>query len=267
MAPASESDAKLLELLKLPQDEEEVDGFLFSQMAWSIVVPMALRTTIELGVFDIIAKEGEGAKLSAKDIVDDIGTKNPEAASMLDRVLRLLASHSLLSCSVVEDPQSSNNLHQRLYSLSPVSKYFLGDADGVSLGPSLWLHLDKVFTQSVEHVGGDMFESVPNGDAIFMKRILYDWGDEKCLKILKNCLKAIPNDGKVIVVETMVFIVPEPTSFAKNAFGNDVIMMTQMPGGIERTKQDFMELAHGSGFSGIRFVCCVSSVWVMEFYK
>ncbi|XP_020963382.1 anthranilate N-methyltransferase-like [Arachis ipaensis] len=290
MAAASESDAKLLELLKLPQDEEEVDGFLFSQMAWSIVVPMALRTTIELGVFDIIAKEGKGAKLSAKDIVDHIGTNNPEAASMLDRLLRLLASHSLLSCSVVEDPESSNNLHHRLYSLSPVSKYFVGDADGVSLGPSLLLHLDQVFTQSwlvvldtgvgqamtivfsnnvvgVEHMGGDMFESVPNADAIFMKTILHDWGDEECLKILKNCLKAIPNDGKVIVVETMVSIFPEPTSFAENAFRNDVIMMTQMLGGIERTKQDFMDLANGSGFSGIRFVCCVSSFWVMEFYK
>ncbi|KAL4364806.1 hypothetical protein AHAS_Ahas07G0042900 [Arachis hypogaea] len=125
----------------------------------------------------------------------------------------------------------------------------------------------SAYDDGVEHVGGDMFESVPNGDAIFMKRILHDWRDEECLKILKNCLKAIPTDGKVIVVETMVSIVPEPTFFAKNAFVNDVIMMTQMPGGIERTKQDFMNLAHGSGFSGIRFVCCVSSFWVMEFYK
>ncbi|KAL4299572.1 hypothetical protein AHAS_Ahas17G0114300 [Arachis hypogaea] len=368
MAPASESNAKLLEILKLPQDEEEVDVFLFSQMAWSIVVPMVVRTTIELGVFDIIAKEGKGAKLSAKDIADHIGSNNPEAASMLDRLLRLLASHSLLSCSVVKDPvESSNNLHQRLYSLSPVSKYFVGDADGVSLGPSLLLHLDKVFTQSwnelkgaileggipfnrahgmhvfeyakidgrfnevfnkamhnsstllmkrildvykgfdhinklvdvgggvgatiklitskhphilginfdlphviecasayddaVEHVGGDMFESVPNGDAIFMKRILHDWGDDECLKILKICLKAIPNDGKVIVVETIVPIVPEPTSFAKNAFRNDVIMMTQMPGGIERTKQDYMDLANGSGFSGIRFSSSILNDW------
>ncbi|XP_020963079.1 flavone 3'-O-methyltransferase 1-like [Arachis ipaensis] len=47
----------------------------------------------------------------------------------------------------------------------------------------------------VEHVGGDMFESVPNGDAIFIKRVLHDWSDEKCLKILKNCRKAI-KDGK-----------------------------------------------------------------------
>ncbi|MED6197566.1 hypothetical protein PIB30_057644, partial [Stylosanthes scabra] len=78
MALASnDSDVKL--------EKQEDDAFLFSQMACSIVVPMALRTTIELGVFDIIAKAGEGAKLSAKDIVDQIGTNNPEAATMLDR--------------------------------------------------------------------------------------------------------------------------------------------------------------------------------------
>ncbi|XP_020963065.1 anthranilate N-methyltransferase-like isoform X2 [Arachis ipaensis] len=290
MALAShDSDAKL--------EKQEDDAFMFAQMACSVVVPMAVRTTIELGVFEIIAKEGEGAKLSAKDIVDRIGSNNPEAASMLDRVLRLLASHSLLSCSVVEDPESSNNLHHRLlYSLSPVSKYFVTDADGVSWGPSLAHLLDKVLypcwselkgaileggipfnrvygmnmfeyanidprfneifnkamlTSStismkrildvykgfdhinklvdvggglgatlnlitskypniqgvnfdlphvienapiyagVEHIGGDMFESVPNGDAIFIKNILHDWDDEECLKILKNCCKAI----------------------------------------------------------------------------
>ncbi|MED6184504.1 Flavone 3'-O-methyltransferase 1 [Stylosanthes scabra] len=57
----------------------------------------------------------------------------------------------------------------------------------------------------VKHVGGDMFESVPNGDVIFMKWILHDWSDEQCMKVLKNCHKAIPEDGKVIVVDTILF--------------------------------------------------------------
>ncbi|KAK9098087.1 hypothetical protein Syun_025132 [Stephania yunnanensis] len=51
----------------------------------------------------------------------------------------------------------------------------------------------------VEHVGGDMFASVPNGDAIFMKWVLNTWSDEQCLKLLKNCYEALL-DGKVIVV-------------------------------------------------------------------
>ncbi|MED6204439.1 hypothetical protein PIB30_009180 [Stylosanthes scabra] len=119
----------------------------------------------------------------------------------------------------------------------------------------------------VEKVGGDMFESVPNGDAILIKQILHDWDDEDCLKILKNCHKAIPNDGKVIVVDAILPNVPEPTAIAKNAFRFDVVMMTQMPRGKERTQQDFMDLAKGSGFTAIKFVCCLSCLWVMEFYK
>lgn len=48
----------------------------------------------------------------------------------------------------------------------------------------------------VEHLGGDMFESVPNGEAMFLKWILHDWSDEHCLKLLKNCYKALPEHGR-----------------------------------------------------------------------
>jgi caffeic acid 3-O-methyltransferase len=93
----------------------------------------------------------------------------------------------------------------------------------------------------VEHVGGDMFRRVPKGDAIFMKVsfiislfgvkcfatkmrkdviingyflqwILHDWSDEQCLKLLKNCYDATPNDGKVIVVEAVLPAMPEITT-------------------------------------------------------
>lgn len=119
----------------------------------------------------------------------------------------------------------------------------------------------------IEHVGGDMFESVPNGDAIFMKWILHDWSDEQCLKLLKNCHKAIPSDGKVIVVDLILPILPESTVTAKSGFQADLLMMTQNSGGKERTQHEFMELALSSGFSGIKIVCSVSGFWVMEFYK
>lgn len=120
-----------------------------SAMQWmgSIVLSMALNSAFEVGVFEIIAKAGEGAKLSAKDIAAQIGTNNPEAPIMLDRLLRLLASHSVLNCSVLEDKQKTG-LPQSLYSLTPGSRYFVNDADGVSLGPVLSLILDEVFIQS-----------------------------------------------------------------------------------------------------------------------
>ncbi|KAK7389732.1 hypothetical protein VNO78_25020 [Psophocarpus tetragonolobus] len=350
--------------------EGEKDGILLAMNIMSTMVyPFAIRTAIELGIFDIIAKCGEGAKVSAEEITDEIGTKNPEAATMLDRLLRLLASHSMLSSSLAQDAHKSP---KRLYSLTSASKYFVTDADGISLGPVFHLLHDEVFFQSwselkgaileggvafnrvhgmhafeysamdprfndvfnkammslttiimkrvlefydgfkninrlvdvggglginlklitskypnvravnfdlphviqhaptypgVKHVGGDMFESVPNGDAIFMKWILHDWSDEQCLKLLKNCHKAIPKDGKVIVVDMMVPVLPDSTVTSKSAFQSDLLMMTQNPGGKERTKDEFMELALASGFTSIKFICCVSGFWVMEFFK
>ena len=61
-------------------------------------------------------------------IVAHLPTKNPNAATMLDRILRMLACHSVLGCSVVADDFGS---FQRLYSLSPVSKHFVRNEDGV----------------------------------------------------------------------------------------------------------------------------------------
>ncbi|ESW07324.1 hypothetical protein PHAVU_010G120200 [Phaseolus vulgaris] len=358
------------EALQLKHVEEDHDGFLFAMnMASTVVYPLAVKTANELGIFEIMAKAGEGAKLSAEEIAERIGIKNPEAPTMVDRILRLLASHSMLSSCLGEDGQNSG---KRLYSLTYASKCFVPDADGVSFGASLNLILGKVFLESwtelkgsiveggvafdrvhgmnafeysavdpkyndvfnkamfnittiminrvlevydgfknikrlvdvggglgsnlklitskypnveglnfdlphviehaptypgVEHVAGDMFESVPNGDAIFMKWILHDWGDEQCVKLLKNCYKAIPSDGKVIVVDLIIPDLPENTVSARSGFQADILMMVSNPGGKERTQNEFMELALSSGFSGIRFVCSVSGFWIMEFFK
>lgn len=97
--------------------------------------------------------------------------------------------------------------------------------------------------------------------------VLHDWSDEQCVKLLKNCYKGIPDDGKVIVVDSIVSMVAETSLAAKGALGSDLIMMTQNPGGKERTRQEIIELAEASGFSGVRFICCVCGNWVMEFYK
>ncbi|KAI3879013.1 hypothetical protein MKW92_020063 [Papaver armeniacum] len=55
----------------------------------------------------------------------------------------------------------------------------------------------------VTHVTGDMFVEIPEADAVIMKWIMHDWSDENCVKILKNCYKAISKtkNGKVIIVD------------------------------------------------------------------
>ena len=127
--------------------EQDQESFSIAfKIVSSNVLPMSMHAAVQLDIFEIIAKAGPDAKLSAKEIAAQLPTKNPEAPSMLDRILRLLASHGIVGCSVVDDDEQGNP--QRLYSLTPVSKFFVRNEDGVSLGPFMALAQDKIFLDS-----------------------------------------------------------------------------------------------------------------------
>jgi hypothetical protein len=108
----------------------------------------------------------------------------------------------------------------------------------------------------VEHVGGDMFETVPTGDAIFMKWIMHDWSDEDCIKILKNCRKAIPDTGKVIIVDVVLDadqgddIVKKKKKALDPNLGIvfDLVMVAHSSGGKERTEKEWKTLLLEGGF-------------------
>ncbi|CAA6656103.1 unnamed protein product [Spirodela intermedia] len=318
------------------------------QLATASVFPMTLKAAIELNLLEIISRAGSGAQLFPEEIVAQLPTENPEAAVMVDRILRLLASYAILTCCVID---GEGGKVRRRYGLAPVSKFITPNEDDVSMSSLLLFHKTKFFMESwnylkdsylgtqpnfdemfnagmlghstitmkkmletyrgfdrlgvlvdvgggigatlnmiiskhpsikvstsisptsspmhppsqvrqdqhspqflsVEHVGGDMFESVPSGDAIFMKRILHDWSDEHCLKVLKNCWKALPEQGKVIE--------------AQGLFHMDLLMLAVTTSGKERTEKDFESLAKGAGFSGFAKVSTAFGVWIMEFTK
>ncbi|KAK9093727.1 hypothetical protein Scep_025196 [Stephania cephalantha] len=119
----------------------------------------------------------------------------------------------------------------------------------------------------VEHVGGDMFESVPKAEAIFIKSVLHDWSDEHCLKVLKNCYEAIPDDGKVIIMELVFPEVPQPSSAMKWFYASDIVMMALLPGGKERSEDDLEVLARKAGFVSVKTACQAFGFWMIELRK
>ncbi|KAK7343820.1 hypothetical protein VNO77_12865 [Canavalia gladiata] len=119
----------------------------------------------------------------------------------------------------------------------------------------------------IEHVGGDMFASVPQGEAMILKAVLHNWSDEKCIEILSNCHKALPPYGKVIVVEFILPEEPEQTEESQFVSTLDNLMFITV-GGRERTQKQYENLGKLSGFSKFQVVCrAFSSLGVMEFYK
>ena len=93
-------------------------------------------------------------------------------------------------------------------------------------------------------VAGDFFQSVPDGaDAYLMKSIIHDWDDERAAVILNNCRRAISPRGRVLLCECVVPPPGEP-SFAKLL---DLEMM-MIPGGRERTAEEYRDLFAATGF-------------------
>ncbi|KAL8225009.1 hypothetical protein R6Q57_017566 [Mikania cordata] len=352
---------------------EEEEGLLrVNQINGGIVLPMVIKTAIELDLFETMAKT-PGGRFSCFDLASSLPRQNHQTSALIERILRLLASYSVLTSTMVKDEHGESKM---LYGMTPVSNNYVRNQDGTCHASSLLLIYDKVLVdcwyhlkdavldggtpfdkahgvnafeypakdsrfnevfnkcmydntrivmkmilekykgfegvkqlidvggglganlelivskypsikginfdlphvikdappyQGVEHVGGDMFQSVPKGDVIFMKWILHDWGDTYCIKLIKNCWAALPECGKLVVVEA---IVSDPENdinrsdeVSKTVVGGDIIMLIANPGGKERTIKEYNLLAKEAGFSSLEIVCRVSTFWVMEFYK
>ncbi len=112
-------------------------------------------------------------------------------------------------------------------------------------------------------VGGSFFESVPSGaDAYVLRHIIHDWDEEKSLTILRNCHQAMPDDGKLLVIES---VIPE----GNEPFGGkflDLVMLV-VPGGQERTEAEYRALFAQAGFQLERVVPTDTEVSVIEATK
>ncbi|GFP89783.1 caffeic acid 3-o-methyltransferase [Phtheirospermum japonicum] len=323
---------------------------------------------MQLDLFEIVARAGDGAHLSPSDIASQLPTRNNRTVVVLESLLRLLATHSLLTCSAFK---LANGSIERRYGLAPAGRFFIGDENGASLAPyyafvskegpvqlrhsykdavleggkiferihgksyygsmASDLESGKIFNDAmgahstilmkkvvkiydgfkglsslvnvgggngstldiiisndpsirginfdlpqvvqtapsfkgIEHTGGDMFLEVPKGDAILLKFVLHNWGDDQCAKLLKNCYEALANKGKVIVMDYILPNTPQTDVHAKYASQMDMVMSALLEGK-ERTEDEFEAMAKEAGFAEFKVVCYVYGMWIMEFVK
>ncbi|MGM1063466.1 methyltransferase [Saccharothrix sp. Mg75] len=89
---------------------------------------------------------------------------------------------------------------------------------------------------------GDFFTGAPPGDAYLLKRVLHDWDDEQCVRILRQCRRAMSDDGRVLVVDAVV----PPGNDPDPGKVIDLLMMSALTGR-ERTRADFDALFARAG--------------------
>ncbi len=128
--------------------------------------------------------------------------------------------------------------------------------------------LESGVYEAVRVVGGNALESLPKGaDAIVMKYFLSVFSKEDSIKVLTNCREALPPDGKVILLQTLVPGLGAPVEYPDGTIPAlaAVQMMITNPGGYWRTEQEYKDLFEASGFQLEQVVHTGTSLTVMEF--
>lgn len=109
-------------------------------------------------------------------------------------------------------------------------------------------------------IGGSFFETAPAGaDAYFLRHIIHDWNDEQCLTILRNIHRAARPGAKLLLVETII----EPGNAPNFAKLLDLTMLV-IPGGQERTADEYRRLLSAGGFELQRIVPTTAEVSILE---
>jgi len=107
---------------------------------------------------------------------------------------------------------------------------------------------------------GDFFKAVPEGgDAYIMKHIIHDWDDDRAAAILQNIKRGMKPGGRVILLETVLAAANQPD------FGKLIdLEMLLLPGGRERTADEFRALFARAGFPAVRIIPTRSPLSVIE---
>lgn len=105
-----------------------------------------------------------------------------------------------------------------------------------------------------------------------MQWVLHDWGDEECVRILKNCKKAIKetsSGGKVIIMEVVMEAEGDDNvggMFDEMKMVLDLAMLTFTTGGKERTEEEWKKLLKQGGFPRYKITNMPALLSIIEAY-
>lgn len=106
----------------------------------------------------------------------------------------------------------------------------------------------------------NFFDEVPSGcRAYLMKNVIHDWDDARALQILKNCRRAVPSNGVLLLVE---YCLTEDSRFSL-AKAVDVAMLV-LTGGKERMAEEFRQLLADAGFCLNRVISTEAEMSILE---
>jgi hypothetical protein len=99
----------------------------------------------------------------------------------------------------------------------------------------------------IEAVGGSFFERVPEADVYLVKAIIHDWPDAESIRILRTIKDAAPARASLLVIER---VLGGPNEDLDGKLMD--LHMLVMPGGLERTIEEWRHLFGAGGWELVR---------------
>lgn len=211
---------------------------------------MAFDKMFGMPIFEYLSKNIEQAKIFDAAMV---GVHGRESAAMVE-------AYDFAGTGIIADIGGGNgSLLTAILSTFPTIRGILYDLPGVTERAKS--NIEKAgLSNRYSVIGGNFFESVPEGaDAYLMRHIIHDWDDEKALTILRNIHRVIRPDARLLVIEGVIPPGNDP-HFGKLL---DLTMLT-LPGGKERTEEEYRLLFEKGGFRIKRIVPTNAQVDIIE---
>lgn len=204
-------------------------------------------------VFDFLAKRPEAASQFSETMVGIHGSEPPAVAAAYD--------FSGLK-TIVDVGGATGNMLAEILIRHKSPRGVLADLPHVVKDAPAFLAAKGV-SDRVTIAPHNFFDSVPaGGDAYVLSHILHDWSEAQCLTILGHLHRAMTPAARLLIVEMVLPAGNEP-HFGKIL---DMVMLA-LPGGEERTGEEYRALLAKAGFRLTRIVPTASPVSVIEAVK
>jgi hypothetical protein len=122
---------------------------------------------------------------------------------------------------------------------------------------------DDLIHGRITSEGGSFFDRVPTGADIYMLiRVLHDWPDEDCVRILNKCRAAMGPDSVLLLGEEILEL--DPARGKAAAYLIDTQMMSMFGHARARSEDEFQSLLDQTGFVLQRVIPTASPVSIIE---
>ena len=225
----------------------------FANLTYSVQTgKTAFEKEFGANIFEYLSTRPDDASMFS-DLM--VGFHGPETAAVA-------AAYDFSGVGAIADiGGATGNMITTILAKNPEAKGLIYDLPH-NEAAALALVGSRGMSERVKFEAGNFFESVPEGyDAYLMSHIIHDWSEEQCLTILTNCRRAMGPKSRLLIVE---FVLPPGNEFHPGKM-TDMIMLA-VPGGEERTEQQYRELLAKAGFRLERVVPTNSAASVVEAY-